>query len=136
MDLTAPVDVALTDSERSMILQALAQWAGPTMMSHDLAVTIGFADLDDFDDQLDRLTDAVRDRQALIPLDWKRLLLTTEICFASDYFGAGAEWETLTGLDDHTSLHTLRSIQHKLIQTARAVPPAHHEPPTNRPTDG
>ena len=96
-DLSVALAVELTEAERAMILAALGEWSGGARMSHDLAIAIGFAGLDDFDDQLDRLIDAVCDAQPLIVLDWKRVPLATEICFVSDYFGAGWDWETLTG---------------------------------------
>jgi len=127
-DPSVAVAVELTEAERAMILAALGEWSGEARVSHDLAIAIGFAGVDEVDEQLDRLIDAVCDAQPLIALDWKRVLLATEICFGSDYFGAGWDWETLTGLDDYASLLALRDIQDKLIAIARQVPPPHHEP--------
>lgn len=51
------------------------------------------------------------------------MLISTEICFASDYYGAGWEWEALTGLDNYASLRTLRDLQEKLIRIANAADP-------------
>lgn len=127
IDPDAPLHIELTDDERDMILAALAEWGGAARPTHVLARAVGFSDLEAFDAGRDRLRDALQDAQPLAPVDWKRLLISTEICYASDYYGAGWEWEVVTGLDTYASLRTLRDLQDKLIGIVDAAP---------RPDDG
>jgi hypothetical protein len=46
--------------------------------------------------------------------DWTRLLLLAELSFASDVFGAGAEFEMVSAWRDSQALTLLRSIQRAL----------------------
>jgi hypothetical protein len=46
--------------------------------------------------------------------DWRRVLLATEVVFASDVFGSGLDWSTTTGFSDADSISLLRSIQRKM----------------------
>lgn len=123
IDPDAPQHVALTDDERDLILAALTEWGGVARPTEVLAWAIGFSSVEAFDADLERLEDTIRDAQPLAPVDWKRVLISTEICFASDYYGAGWEWESLTGLDNYASLRTLRDLQEKLIEIANAADP-------------
>jgi hypothetical protein len=49
----------LTEGERRLLLDGLAQWGGPARPTNELAVALGFADLSDFDDQRRRLSDSL-----------------------------------------------------------------------------
>ena len=123
-DPDAVLDVELTEAERHLILTGLSEWGGAAAPTDELAIAMGFADVEDLMTESKRLIDAVVHLQALTPDDWKRLLITTEIAFASDYFGVGCEWETVGGDGDWASLLALRGLQDKLIGIAtRAQPP-------------
>ena len=62
----------------------------------------------------DRLIPAVESGQPLSALDWCRVVLATEIVFASDLMGSGHDWMFTTGLSDEESLTLLRKIQRKM----------------------
>ena len=125
-DPDAVLEIELTADERAMILAALIEWDASAHPTPELAVAMGFTDLEDLGVQGERLIDAVQHGRPLIAFDWKRVLICTEIAFGSDYFGAGAEWETVTGEEDWISLRVLRGLQDKLIGIA-----THAEPPTD-----
>lgn len=93
--------------------------AGP---SHDkLVQAMGFDNLDSFPHELDQLTDAVRDRRPLSHRDWARVLVATEIAFASDYYGSGWDFMPATGREDQDAILVLRAVQDKLIAIAKTV---------------
>ena len=138
-DPDAVLEVELTADERAMILAGLIEWGASAHPTPELAVAMGFIGLDDLGVQGERLIDAVQHGRPLIAFDWKRVLICTEIAFGSDYFGAGAEWETVTGEEDWTSLRVLRGLQDKLTGIAtRAEAPtadAASDPPDDPPSD-
>jgi hypothetical protein len=107
------IDFELTEGERTMLWRGLLEWGGPARCTNELAVAMGYADVPDMFEQQRRLADAVRSSQALSRFDWLRVVLATEIVFASDVVGSGCDWSTTTGLADTESLATLRSIQRK-----------------------
>jgi hypothetical protein len=47
-------------------------------------------------------------------------LVATEIVFASDVFGAGVEWSTVTGSTDAETIAVLRQLQRKLVTEYRS----------------
>jgi hypothetical protein len=63
-----------------------------------------------------RLQDAIWTGKPLTPRDWRRVLLLTEVVFASDVVGSGVEWATTTGLSDEDTIWVLRAIQRKLVR--------------------
>ena len=134
-DPDAPLEIELTAEERGMILTGLLEWGGAAHPSDALAVAMGFLDREDLWSECERLTDAVQHGRSLNAFDWKRLLISTEIAFGSDYFGIGTEWETVAGGEDWPSLLVLRGLQDKLIGIANRA-----KRPTRRtsadPTDG
>ncbi len=117
LDPDVELVVDLTAEEREVILDALVQWGGPART--ELVIAMGFVDLEDFRTHCQRLMLLVRDGRPVRPWDWKRVLVSTEICFVSDYFGAGWDWETVTGLDDQSTLLATREIQDKVIGIAK-----------------
>jgi hypothetical protein len=110
----------LTEGERRLLLDGLAQWGGPARPTNELAVALGFADLSDFDDQRRRLSDSLAKGESLSGLDATRALVATEIVFASDVFGAGVEWSTVTGSTDAETIAVLRQLQRKLVTEYRS----------------
>jgi hypothetical protein len=105
----------LTDDERSLLRTALAQWGGPARATDALAVALGFVDAADFNAERHRLGELLASRSELSPLDATRVLAAAEVVFASDVFGAGVEWETITGMSDAETIKVLRDIQRKLV---------------------
>jgi hypothetical protein len=82
-DESGTIDVMhadLTEGERRLLREGLAQWGGPARPTNELAVALGFADLSDFDDQRDRLSDSLAKGETLSSLDATRALAATEMC--------------------------------------------------------
>jgi hypothetical protein len=119
--MTDPVGVDLTDQERSLLVSALVEWGGSAHPDDSIARAIGFSDLDDMDANQERLRTALMAKEPLTAVDWRRVLISAEIAFASDVYGAGWEWEATTGWDDETTIRLLRAAQLKLIEVARSV---------------
>ncbi|WP_222106392.1 hypothetical protein [Catellatospora sichuanensis] len=114
-----PVSIDLTDDERLLLVRGFLQWGGPAHATDALAVLMGFDSVEDMYRQCRRLSTAVEAGQPLSRRDWRRSLISTEIVFASDIFGAGYEWSTTTGLSDAETMKTLRQLQRKLTMQAR-----------------
>lgn len=109
-----PIRVELTDDEREVLLQGLGQWGGPADLSDPMAVAMGFASRADFSVAARRLSALLEEEAALTRVEWRQVLLATEIVFVSDVVGAGWEWPTVTGLDDDFTLRILRGLQQRL----------------------
>ncbi|MFK0113870.1 hypothetical protein [Streptomyces sp. NPDC091217] len=107
----------LTEHEVKLLTRALLEWGGPAHCSDQLAVGMGFADVQDLFDQCQRLRNALGEDAPLGAADWARTLLATEIVFVSDLAGSGVEWSTTTGHDDAATIRMLRVIQRKLART-------------------
>ena len=108
--------VQLTEDERELLTRGVVQWSGgPTRLTNELAVALGFADVSDFDAETWRLAEALGEKADLSSRDAVRALVATEIAFASDVFGAGVDWQTVTGLSDEETISILRRLQRKLV---------------------
>ena len=112
-----PTDILspdLDDTERRLLRWGLVEWGGPAMCTDEMAIAMGFSSVQDLFDSTDRLAAAIGSRSPLPAVDWLRVLLATEIVFASDTIGSGLDWSITSGLSDVESLAALRSVQHKL----------------------
>jgi hypothetical protein len=108
------LDVALTPSERTVLRHGLIEWGGPASCTEEMAVAMGFDGVQNLFAETDRLVTAIGQKAQLSRHDWLRVLLATEIVFASDAIGSGSDWSITTGLTDLKTLRLLRSIQSKL----------------------
>ena len=109
----------LTVNEIALLRRALLEWGGPARCSDEIAVGMGFDGAQDLYNQCHRLRAALGEGVPILPADWARTLLATEIVFVSDLAGSGFEWSTTTGFSDVTTIQTLRAIQRKLATTVR-----------------
>jgi hypothetical protein len=110
------MSVQLTEDVRELLAAGVGQWdGGPAKPTDELAVALGFADVSDFYAETRRLGELLRERAAPSSSDAVRALVATEIAFASDVFGAGVDWETVTGLSDEETISILRRLQRKLV---------------------
>jgi hypothetical protein len=109
----AAIAVDLTDVERTVLLNGLNEWGGPARCNEALAVAMGFASAQDLFDRRSDLAASVR-AGAMSADDWCRVVLATEIVFASDLVGSGCDWPITTGCSDEDTLAALRRIQRKL----------------------
>ena len=108
------VTVDLTDDERYMLVTGLNDWGGPAHGTESLAVAMGFAGLQDFFRERERILARVEAGQPLTIRDWSRALFATELIFASDLLGTGSEWTVIQGGDDGEWMWVLRRLQAKL----------------------
>lgn len=104
----------LTDAERQFLRWGVIEWGGPARCTEEMAVAMGFSGVQDLFDSTDRLTEAIKHQIPLKAADWLRVLLCTEIVFASNAIGSGRVWSITSGLSDVESITLLRSIQLKL----------------------
>ena len=123
------VDVDLTAGERKLLAQGLFQWGGPAAPTDALAVAMGFADVQDLLTESERLGDAIQEGKPVTGTDLRRALIATEIAFSSDVFGAGVEWETVTGMTDQATISLLRTLQRKLVGVGRQSQPTDRHSP-------
>lgn len=110
-DHDEPIAIDLTDEQRQVLIQGLRQWGGPAHTTDALSRALGWGGVTDQREQSRRLCESLAEGQPLPARDWTRILLTTEVAFASDVVGAGTEWQTVTGLEDVATLLVLRELQ-------------------------
>ena len=114
-EMLRPVDLGLTQDERRFIIDGLAQWGGPARPRREPAVLAGFTNAEEMDSGAERFQRALESEEPLSRRDWRRVVVLTELIFGSDTFGAGVEWETVTGRDEIADLRLLREVQRKLV---------------------
>ena len=113
-ELVPPTRVALTEDELGFITAGLSQWGGPAKPQAESARLVGFDNVRDMRAATRRLGQSIRRGHPLSRRDWQRIAVLAELIFASDRFGAGVEWETVTGRNEVTDLRLLRQLQRKL----------------------
>ncbi len=109
----------LTEAERELLAAGVGQWGGPASPTHALAVALGVADVPTLLKRADTVHDVLQSNAEVSDDDLVFALQSTEINFASDRFGAGVEWATVTGYDDLSTVTMLRAIQIKLVGLGR-----------------
>ncbi|WP_076473659.1 hypothetical protein [Micromonospora avicenniae] len=112
------VMVDLTEAERHLLARGLKEWGGPAHSTEALAVAMGFEGVQDLYARAGRLHASIRADEPLSRRDWRRVLIATEVVFASDIFGSDCDWSTTTGLTDEETISLLRAVQRKLARTA------------------
>ncbi len=122
-DLGEPELIAfdLDDDERYILRRGIVEWGGPAYPTEELAIAMGFSGVRDLLADGKRLHEAVEAGRPLSRTDWFRVVLATEIAFASDLVGSGRDWSITTGVSDEHSLRTLRGIQRKVTREIRRV---------------
>jgi hypothetical protein len=106
--------VDLSDDERAVLRCGLLEWWGPARPTDALAAAMGFSDRTRLSTEVGRLIGALDARDALSPEDWQRVLVATEVVFASDVFGSGLDWPVTTGISDAATIALLRAVQRKM----------------------
>lgn len=109
------LNVVLSADEREFLIQGLVQWGGPATCTDDIARVIGFSGEADFRAGAKRIVGMLREASPMSGEDWTRALVATELVYASDRYGAGVEWETVSGWGDVESIHMLRGLQRRLV---------------------
>ena len=112
-------DVNLSADERDLLAHGLDHWGGPAHATDALARVMGFASVENLYRDGDRIAGELRSGAELSAADLARALIATELVFASDYYGAGWDWENVTGFSDEDTIKRVREVQRKLIGFAR-----------------
>jgi hypothetical protein len=105
----------LTPEQIDVLVAGLKQWGGPGRPTNELAVALGWSDVGQLDGGCVALASRIRAKEPMTAKEWTQALASAELAFASDVFGAGYEWQTVTGLDDMDTLRALRSMQRALV---------------------
>jgi hypothetical protein len=124
MDASERVGVDLTAEEIRLLTAGLVEWGGPARCTDPLAMAMGFVDVEDLFRQSKWLVTAIRNAEPLSPRDWTRVLLATEIVFASDVLGSGSDWGSTVGWSDEQTIRVLRQLQSKLLRARVLTPEA------------
>lgn len=117
------VSVDLEKDERTMLVYGLMDWGGPAYGTNSLAVAMGFSDLEDLQEDGDRIARAIAAGHPLSVRDWTRALVAAEFAFASEVLGTGGEWTTIQGGSDEHWINVLRKLQHRVPKARRFLGP-------------
>lgn len=112
-------NVDLSPDERDLLAHGLDHWGGPAHATDALARVMGFESVENLHREGRRIADELRSGGTVSAADLARALIATEVGFASDYYGAGWDWENVTGFSDEDTIKRLREVQRKLIGVAR-----------------
>ena len=85
------IEFDLDDGERRLLRCGLVEWGGPARCTEELAVATGFEGVSDLFAEQKRLIAAIESSLAMSRLDWLRVVLATEIVFASNLVGSGRD---------------------------------------------
>jgi hypothetical protein len=136
VDMDAPVDLTLlTRAERELLRAGVMEWERPEGDRAEVAGLLGYGDRQELRSDVVRLADLLTSDRSVSRRDCRRLLLATELAFASETLGWARDWEADTGYTDHDAVTILRGVQERiagivhgagdrLAQTGPAVPPA------------
>lgn len=117
------VSVDLNEDERTMLVYGLRDWGGPAHGTDSLAVAMGFSDLEDLQEDGERIARAIAAGHPLPVRDWTRALVGAEFTFASEVLGTGGEWTTIQGGSDERWINVLRRLQHRIPHARRFLGP-------------
>jgi len=122
MDVSERIGVDLTTEEIRLLTAGLVEWGGPARCTDRLAVAMGFVDVEGLFRESRSLVTAIHNAEPLLPRDWTRALLATEIVFASDVVCSGWDWRPTVGWSDEQTIHVLRQLQRKLAKVRLLIP--------------
>jgi hypothetical protein len=118
VDMEAQVDMAgLTQVERELLRLGVMQWGRSegSEGSKDLAARVlDCVDRRGLRSDVERPASLIDAASRMSRRDCRRLLLATELAFASESLGWSRDWVADTGFIDHDTITVLRGIQEKL----------------------
>ena len=112
MTMTELIDIDLTDDERRLLFHGLNEYGGSIHYKPVMTRALGLPDRASFDALLDRLRNAIWQKEPLSRLDWACALFLTEVSWASTLIGS--ELDFATNFRDDTAAPLLRSVQWKI----------------------
>jgi hypothetical protein len=115
VDMEAQVDLAgLTQVERELLRLGVMQWARSEGSKDPAARMLDYDDRRGLRSDAERLARLIDAASRMSRRDCRRLLLATELAFASQSLGWSRDWAAGTGFTDHDTITVLRGIQEKL----------------------
>ncbi|MFF5226045.1 DUF2716 domain-containing protein [Dactylosporangium sp. NPDC000521] len=115
MDMDTAVDLAgLAPVERKLLRLGVMEWERTEGDRDDTARLLGYDSRSRLRSDVQRLADLVDAPGPMTRRDCRRLLLATELAFASETLGWARDWEADTGFTDRDTSTVLRGIQEKL----------------------
>ncbi len=84
-------------------------------------MAMGFQSVADVHEDGRRLRTVLIAGDPLSTRDWRRVLVATEIVFASDVFGSGCDWSITTGYSDEDTIKILRRLQRTIARELRGA---------------
>lgn len=105
----------LTPDEQSLLAEGVSQWGGPARPTHALAVALGVDNVQRLIEEGDRIAGKLNNGEPLTDYEVVFALVSTELNFASDRWGAGVEWSTVSGFTDSETISRLRNLQRRLV---------------------
>ncbi len=106
---------ALTPDEQSLLAQGVSQWGGPAQPSHALALALGVDSVEALIEEGYRIAGKLDNGEPLTDHEVVFAAVSTELNFASDRWGAGVEWSTVSGFTDSETISRLRNLQRRLV---------------------
>jgi hypothetical protein len=104
----------LDEDERYVMRCGLVEWGGPARCTEEMARAMGFESISNLFSERHRLIPMIERGDPLSVNDWLKVLVATEVVFASNVVGSGLDWPITTGVSDAETIGHLRSIQQKL----------------------
>jgi hypothetical protein len=115
VDMDAQIDLAgLTPVERELLRLGVMQWARPEGSKDVVAGLLDYSGRSELRSDVERLAGLMDAANPMSRRDCRRLLLATELAFASETLGWSRDWSPDTGFADRDTITVLRSIQEKV----------------------
>lgn len=113
--MEAQVDLAsLTPVERKLLRIGIMEWDRPEGDKDAAVHLLGYGDRRELRSDVGRLARLLDASRLISRRDCRRLLLATELAFASETLGWSRDWTSDTGFTDHDTITVLRGIQQRL----------------------
>jgi hypothetical protein len=115
VDIEAQVDLTnLTPVERELLRLGIMEWERPEGGRDAVVRVLGYGDRRELRSDVPRLAGLLDVSRSMSRRDCRRLLLATELAFASETLGWSRDWTSDTGFTDHDTIMLLRGLQERL----------------------
>jgi hypothetical protein len=115
VDMEAQIDLTnLTLVERELLRLGIMQWQRPEGDKDAVIPLLGYGDRGELAADMPRLAGLLEAARPMSRRDCRRLLLATELAFASETLGWARDWTSDTGFTDHDTITVLRGLQDRL----------------------
>jgi hypothetical protein len=136
--MEAPIDLTnLSPVERELLRLGILEWERPDGERAAAVHLLGYADRRELGSDTARLAGLLRAGHPMSRRDCRRLLLATELAFASETLGWSRDWTSDTGFTDRDTITVLRGLQERLAGivhgTADHLPEVVSPPPAWEP---